>query len=487
MMKIARRPGLRTTFKAATVVVMLLLMLIPLSMIRSLVSEREYRALEAGIEIIDGAGGSLVFVGPLLVLPYEIEVLEEYDGQQRRHKRRGEVVMLAEHIIIDGRLEVEYRSRGIYRVPVYRIYLNTDGSFISPDSDIFPDGAIPLGNENRLVVGIGDMRGIKDVSPLLWSGEAVDFGPDAGHPSLGTGIAAAIGPLPAPGTELALSWNMEIGGGGSVSVAPLGRDSELLLSGNWPSPSFQGALLPDERELDETSFQARWRIPEVSRPIRPHWDSADGSETPLGVHSLTVELLEPVGAYARTERSVKYGALFLLIPFVVFFLFETLGKLRVHPVQYLLAAVADILFYLLLLALSEHLGFSLAYISASLAVTLLISFYTRSITGRMASSLAMPLVLIAAYIWLWVTLQSEDYALLIGAIGLFVIVALVMILTRKVDWYASELSIRPESGPKGNKGESGQLDVLPAERNTDDGDGKQQSGDRMEDSQFPTE
>jgi inner membrane protein len=173
---------------------------------------------------------------------------------------------------------------------------------------------------------------------------------------------------------------------------------------------------------------------------------------------------------------VKYGTLFLLIPFVVFFLFETLGRMKVHPVQYLLAGVADILFYLLLLALSEHIGFSLSYLSASLAVTLLISFYTRSITGGRASSLAMPVVLAGAYIWLWVTLQSEDYALLIGSVGLFFIVALVMILTRKVDWYGSEAPdsplVRPDAGSEGNQGKPGELDVLPAEGNSDNSDGE---------------
>ena len=463
---------MRTTLKAVIVTLMLLLMLIPLSMIRSQVNEREYRALEAGMEIIDGAGGSMEMVGPLLVMPYEVDVIEELDGQQRRRKRRGEMALIPEQIRIDGRLDVEYRNRGIYRVPVYRIYIDVSGSLIVPDEGIFPEGAVLLGAENRLVVGIGDMRGIKDVSSLSWNGDSVDFGPDVGHPSLGTGIAAIVGNLPAAGTELDISWNMEIGGGGSVSVAPLGRDSELLLSGNWPSPSFQGALLPDERQLDDEGFQARWRIPEVSRPIRPYWDSAGAKDTALGVHALRVELLEPVGAYARTERSVKYGALFLLIPFVVFFLFESLGNLRVHPVQYLLAGVADILFYLLLLALSEHIGFNSAYITAALAVTLLISFYSRSITGGRASSMAMPVVLIGAYIWLWVTLQSEDYALLIGAIGLFVIVALVMVLTRKVDWYGSESSISPDSGSEGNEGKPGELDMLLSEGNPDNGDGE---------------
>ena len=477
MLNITRRPGLRSTIKAVIVTVMLLLMLIPLTMIRSLVYERELRADEAARDIIGGAGGSLEMVGPLLILPYEVDVSEELDGKLRHYKRRGEVSLLPEHMSVDGVLDVEYRFRGIYKVPIYTIHLKADGGFIMPGPEVFPDGAVPLTGECRLVVGIADMRGIREATPLMWNEMPVEFGPDVGHPSLGTGIGAGLPELPGSGSVVDFSWSMEVGGGGSVSVTPLGRDSELMLSGNWASPSFQGALLPDERQLDDKGFTARWRIPEVSRPIRPYWDSSDGmapggNASDLGVHALRVELLEPVGAYARTERSVKYGALFLLIPFVVFFLFETLRKLRVHPVQYLLAGAADVLFYLLLLALSEHIGFNIAYIAAAAAVTLLISFYARSITGRQASSLAMPIVLTAAYLWLWVTLQSEDYALLIGSTGLFLIVALVMVLTRKVNWYGAEPSALTDAGSEGDEGEPGEFDVLLPEGNSDDGDGE---------------
>lgn len=476
MLNIIRRPGLRSTLKAVIVTVMLLLMLIPLSMIRSQVYEREVRADEAARDIIGGAGGSLEMVGPLLVLPYEVEVSEELDGKLRRYTRRGEVSLLPEYVSVNGVLDVEYRFRGIYRVPVYTVHLEADGGFIIPGPEVFPDAAVPLTNEYRLVVGIADMRGIREVTPLLWNGIPVEFGPDAGHPSLGMGIGAGLPEFPAAGSAVDFSWSMEVSGGGSVSVAPLGRDSKLQLSGNWASPSFQGAMLPDERELDDEGFTACWRIPEVSRPIRPFWDN--GAAVDLSAHALRVELLEPVGAYTRTERSVKYGALFLLIPFVVFFLFETLGGLRVHPVQYLLAGAADVLFYLLLLALSEHIGFNIAYILAAAAVMLLISFYARSITGGRSKALAMPVVLTGAYFWLWVTLQSEDYALLIGSAGLFLIVALVMILTRKVDWYgaenveSTEVSDPMNSGSEGDEGEPGELDMLLPEGDSDEGDGE---------------
>lgn len=478
MLKISGKPGLRSTMKALVVIMILLLLLIPLSMIRSLVRERESRAYEAEMNIIDGAGGSLVLAGPLMVLPYELTVSEEVDGKTHRYIRRGEVSLLPEDIRISGRLEVEYRQRGIYRVPVYTAFIDASGSFLMPGSDIFPEGAKPLKDEFKFVIGIADMRGIQAVSDLSWNSDFLVLTPDTGLSSLGTGISALIPGSGAgsSGDKAEFSWNMEIGGGGSVAVTPLGRNSELILSGNWPSPSFQGAILPDKRELDETGFNARWRIPEVSRPIQPWWDSSNSLEINPADYSLRVELLEPAGSYTRIERSVKYAVIFLLIPFAVFFLFEILGGLRVHPVQYLLAGAADIMFYLLLLAFSEHIGFNVSYIIAAAAVTLLISFYSGSITANLAarnsfSAASIPAVLSAAYLWLWVTLQSEDYALLIGSAGLFLIIALVMVLTRKVDWYAGDLN-RMNSSTEGNQGEPGKLDVLFPEGEADDGDGE---------------
>ncbi len=425
--------------KALVVILIILLLLIPLSMIRSLVGERDSRAYEAEMNIIYGAGGSLVLTGPLMVLPYEI------DGKIHSYNRRGEISLLPEEIRITGRLEVEYRQRGIYRVPVYTAFIDASGYFLMPDSDIFPEGARPLKNEFRLVIGIADMRGIRDVSDLSWNSDSLVLTPDSGLSTLGPGISALIpgSDDDSSGNRAEFAWNMEIGGGGSVAVTPLGRNSELILSGNWPSPSFQGTILPDERELTGTGFSAHWRIPEVSRPVQPWWDSINGPEINPVDYSLGVELLEPAGAYTRIERSVKYAVIFLLIPFAVFFLFEILGGLRVHPVQYLLAGAANIMFYLLLLAFSEHIGFNFSYLIAAAAVILLISFYSGSITGRISSrnrhsAASVPAILSAAYLWLWVTLQSEDYALLIGSAGLFLIIALVMVLTRNVDWYGAE-------------------------------------------------
>ena len=488
MTNVLAKPGMRIGMKTLTIVVLLLLLLIPLGLIKSLVYERQSRAAATQNEIVEGAGGSLHIVGPLLLLPYVEDVIEYRDDEKVVRKNRGTVCVLPEDITVRGGLDVEYRYRGIYRVPVYAAHLSAEGRFATPRLDVYPEGAVPLDEENRLVVGIADMRGIREVSELHWDGRTEEFGPSVGHASVGTGIGTFVGPLPAAGTEVPFGWTMEIGGGGSVSVAPLARDSELVLEGDWPSPSFGGAVLPDERSWGEDGFRARWRIPEVSRPIRASWISSGESDPNLGVHALSVELLEPVSAYARTERSVKHGALFLLIPFVVFFLFETLGRARIHPVQYLLAGAADVVFYLLLLAVSEHLAFDAAYVLAAAGVTLLISLYAGSVTRRWIPAFVMSGVLAAAYLWLWVTLQSEDYALLIGSVGLFVVVGLVMFLTRKIDWYGAKASADgADFGAEGDEREPGKLDMLQGEGNADDGEGEDQSDDEMAEGQAPAE
>jgi len=280
----------------------------------------------------------------------------------------------------------------------------------------------------------------------------VEFRPNSSDSPVGVGISAHLDLTGRPGETISFSWEMDVDGGGSVSVLPLGRNSNVFMNGDWPSPSFSGAALPSDRIWDETGFSAEWKIPEVSRPLSAVWTSAgntSGNLNHLDQHMLMISLKDPADAYARAERSVKYGALFLLIPFVVFFLFESLSSARIHPVQYLLAGAADVLFYLLFLALSEHLSVGFSYLIAAASVTGLVGLYAAYLLKGLAAKLTMPAVMAAAYLWLWVSLQSEDYALLIGAVGLFVLPGTVMILTRKVAWNGSDVSDLPSEGKEG--------------------------------------
>ncbi len=440
------KEGVRSFAKAAIVIVLLLLLLIPLSMVKSLVWERELRSRDVEAEIIGSSGGGLDLVGPVLVLPYDLLKQTFRDGIRTTEQiRGGEIFVVPEDAAVSVRLKTEYRSRGIYQVPVYDAFVEFQGTLPALTADYLPDGAILKPEEIRLFTGFADMRGIRSISELTLGDNKLDFHPDTGVADLGNGISASLRDIDIQTASLPFSWTMKIAGGGSVSATPLGRNSRLEVRGDWSSPSFGGSVLPDERDVNDDGFSASWLIPEVSRPIGSHF-SFDPEEGPfLRRNALSVELMDPVGTYDPARRSVQYGVLFLILPFVVFFLFEAFGSARIHPVQYLLAGAADTVFYMLLLAVSEHLGFNLAYLIAAAASTLLLSLYTLQITGRSLQGLIMPVVLGGAYVWLWVSLQSEDYALLIGAIGLFILVAAVMLITRKVDWYMTAKSVHKDT------------------------------------------
>jgi inner membrane protein len=226
-----------------------------------------------------------------------------------------------------------------------------------------------------------------------------------------------------------------LSGGGSLSFLPLGDETTVTLASAWPAPSFTGAFLPTERTVSADGFTARWTVPSMARPFPQAWRAGEVDTGVLFGSSFGASLMAPVDVYQKVTRSVKYGALFLLLPFLVFFLFEVLGGLRVHPLQYLLVGFAECLFYLLLLSLAEHLPFVAAYLAAAGAATLMVTLYASAVLHSWRRALLLAPALAAAYGFLYTTLQSEDFALLIGSIGLFVILGLVMVLTRRVDWY----------------------------------------------------
>ena len=421
--------------KMALVVGIILVLLIPLSLIRGLVRERNSLAYEAKEEVMTSVGGMLFLTAPLVEIPYQILEIRE-DSQRVLH---DSVKIRPDYTDIKIELQSEYRSRGIFQTPVYVALVTVNGVFRMPSELDVSEEAQMDWAEARLLAGISDMQGIRSIEPLRWESSESQFLPRGQHADLGPCIEAPVF-LGKPGEELRFQWTMTVSGGSRVSVVPLGREARLNIEGDWPSPSFSGILLPEDREWGEEGFSAQWTIPEVSRPLPSQWTGSLSSQASLDEFALTVNFLDPVDSYAQVTRLVKYGILFLLVPFIVFFLFELLGGSRIHPVQYMLAGAADVVFYLILLALSEHMRFGWSYALAAMAVVILLGTYAQSVHRKPLVALIMPGVMATAYLWLWVTLRSEDYALLIGAGGLFVMVALVMFLTRKVEWYPETAS-----------------------------------------------
>ena len=217
---------------------------------------------------------------------------------------------------------------------------------------------------------------------------------------------------------------------------PLGGETRVQLSSPWPSPSFDGAFLPSERSVGEKGFDAQWYVLSLNRGYGQRWIRGQVESYTFLDSVFGVELMIPVDTYLKSLRSVKYGILFVLLPFLIFFLFEVVGSRRVHPFQYLLVGLAVCLFYLLLVSVSEHLSFDWSYLLAGVATTALITFYSSAVLAARRRTWIMSLVLASGYLFLYAALKSEDYALLIGSLGLFVILAGVMVLTRRINWYS---------------------------------------------------
>ena len=257
-----------------------------------------------------------------------------------------------------------------------------------------------------------------------------------------TGATASLGSDKPIANEITFSIPLDFNGSDGVFFAPFGVQNETTLKSNWPDPAFRGSFLPAERSVRPDGFNATWRVSYYGRDYPQSWTSRGGNER-FNVQSVTnsrfgATFLSLLDAYRYVERSIKYGVLFLVLVFTTFFLFEVSARQKIHPFQYLMVGAALCLFYLLLLSISEFVGFRWAYLIAAVASTVLITWYCRFFLGGGARTLMIGAGLVGVYTLLYITLRQQDYALLMGAIALFIVLAVVMYVTRKIDWYARD-------------------------------------------------
>jgi len=422
-----------SVIKLGFIALLILLFLIPLGMIRGLINERQNTRYYAEQDIIERWGGEQVVGGPWIIVPY-LAHSRDAEGNPVVHTRHA--CFLPDQLRIDGRARPEERRRGIYEVTLYSSELLVSGSFRRPSfADRRINPADILWEDAVLAVEFPNMRGLADRVFLTWEGREIPF--EAGQGQVGLFAGEIRAPLPdlenAPAGNLSFLFSLELQGGRSLSFLPLGEETRVSLTAPWPSPSFSGAFLPSSHSLKDASFEAYWYVLSLGRSYSQTWVSGEIDPQAIAASAFGVELMIPVDTYLKSQRSVKYGILFIFLPFLCFFLFEVSGSVRVHPLQYLLVGFANCLFYLLLLSIAEHLHFDWTYLLASLATTALCTVYARAVLRR--RGLLMAPLLGAAYLFLYTVLRSEDYALLIGSLGLFVILAAVMIGTRRIDWY----------------------------------------------------
>lgn len=453
---------MRNSLLARSLVILSLvaLLLVPLHMIRGVIDERAARRAAALQEVASTWGAAQTLVGPVVLVPFHVERKETWvdpaaspgspPGGVVRERTRVEVeqaTFLPDTLKIEGRLVPERRWRGIFEVVVYRTELVVSGTVRAPD--LSPLGVRPeeiLWKDSILSVGLSDTRGIREEVRLMWDGAPAGFRPGPGAAWLApSGIHAPIPALGGSGVPThTFAFTVSLQGTETLAMTPLGASTQAVLRSPWSSPSFFGTFLPDRRTVTSEGFEAAWKVSSFGRSYPQSWRSdrgAPGDAVPKSAFG--VRLFLPADAYHQATRALKYAILFVGLTFLAFALFETFGGLRLHPLQYLLVGFALVLFYLLLVSLSEHVGFGVAYLAAASATTSLVSVYCAWALVVKERSLVMAGALAALYGYLFVLLRLEDYALLLGSVALFALLAALMLATRHVDWFSVGAPARP--------------------------------------------
>jgi inner membrane protein len=443
-----------TIIKLLGVGALVLVLLIPLVMITGVLSDRLSRRNEAVSDITSSWGREQNVIGPVLGIPfqYKFKAVKETPGPDGKMERReveetgiGTAYFLPESLKIDGNVETQTLHRGIYEAAVFRAQVILSGKFAAPD---FGPLKIDLKDvqwkDAFVTIAVNDLRGTREGLVLDWGGTKRPMLPGSQAPGYTTGATATLGSDQPIASEITFSIPLDFNGSDGVFFAPFGVQNEATLKSNWPDPAFRGSFLPAERSVRPDGFNATWRVSYYGRDYPQSWTSRGGNER-FNVLSVTnsrfgANFLEILDAYRYVERSIKYGVLFLVLVFTTFFLFEVSARQKIHPFQYLMVGAALCLFYLLLLSISEFIGFSWAYLIAAGASTMLITWYCRFFLGGGVRTLMIGAGLAGVYTFLYITLRQQDYALLMGAIALFIVLAVVMYVTRKVDWYARDAS-----------------------------------------------
>jgi len=428
------------TVKLVVIGILGLALWIPTSIVGMLVHERAQRRDEVVNEVSATWGRAQVVEGPVLSVP--VNTWEE-DEDGDRHRRLAWIHQLPDTLIVRGSVEPELRYRSIYEVVLYRGEIHLEGVFPAPDPAAWGvDADDVLWDRAVLTFGVSDPKGLRAVPRLRVGGGDLELEPGAGQGPFNEGLGAAIDLSPISGapeaSPLAFEIWVELAGSESLHFLPTARETLVELGAPWPDPSFQGAFLPLERSVDEEGFSASWKVLALHREVPQSWLSYVGFDAGYGGvlrgASFGVRLLFPVDAYQRTTRSVKYSVLFSLLTFLGFFAVEVGGRSSIHPVQYVVIGFALCLFYTLLLSLSELMAFDLAYLLASVVIVVMITAYIHGIVRRRYLTLLCGGVLATVYTSLFVMLQLEELALLMGTVLLLLLCGVVMLLTRRLTW-----------------------------------------------------
>lgn len=418
-------------FKMGVILILVLMLQIPSIMVQDLIRERQERHAEAVKEVSAKHAESQELLGPVLTIPYKDVPVDSSAVSRRSPVRYFHI--LPERLNVNGDVKPEQRKRGLFNIVVYQSNLHVQGDFVFDQLEIqgiHPDQL--LLDKAFVTVGISDLKGVRNQVDLKLNDRTYRCGPgvissDVVKSGLHSRIQLANTEKPLP-----FSFNLALNGSEELSFVPIGKETRVHMTSPWKDPSFDGTFLPVSRKVSSDGFTADWKALDINRNFPQAWT---GRKHSVSSAAFGVKLQLPVDVYQKSMRVAKYAILFIVLTFLVFFFVEVINKALIHPIQYILVGLALVLFYVLLLAFSEQVAFNLAYLIAAGMTVLLILLYARSVLKSVKLAAMMGAILSITYGFIFIIIQIQDYALLFGSIGVFLILAITMFFSRKVDWF----------------------------------------------------
>lgn len=444
--------------KLGVVFILFLLLQIPLLMVNGVMEDRQMYNVDYPQQYKGPGAGQQTIIGPVLTVPYHYQVTESKDipttattdnkpttSNKTVKSIKTEIGYLhffPENLTVNGKLIPETRDEGKFKSILYSTSLEFKGGFNTAD---FAQKKISdkdlIWKDAFIALGVSDLRGIRKETILNWGGQQYKFIPGVNGLKLAdTGQHVVLTGMQKSGSY-PFAFTVHLNGSRDLNIFPAGKENKIALASTWREPIFTGGFLPTQKTVNQQGFNAVWEVSYFSRNLPQLWTDNDPEiKNSLAQYVIGTTLATPVEFYRTAIRAVKYGSLFIIMTFLTFFIFERLTKLRIHEVQYLLVGLALCLFFLLLIAITEWVPFIWAYTLASIPTIALITWYTQAFSKARNEHLwkIMVAMLTILYIYLYILLQLENLSLLFGAIGLFIVLTVVMYVTRNIDWYSEK-------------------------------------------------
>ncbi|HMG87299.1 MAG TPA: cell envelope integrity protein CreD [Terracidiphilus sp.] len=427
--------------KLLIVCALALVMTIPALFVNDLVDDRTHRASDVVKEISSHVGGQQTFLGPTLAVPYDIPATSS-----AFNAKHGTYLVFPAQASATVKTRAEEKRRSLFKVPVFQADLNFEAAFdLNGVPSAAPQGAVLDWSRAEFIVGVTDARGAISDGSLTIGGKTLPLSPAETTENFSLGSDAAqqlklklFGARPGnvqPNSHFAVTAAMRFSGAQRIALLAYGKTTRLNMQGDWPDPSFDGGFLPVNHNITPSGFTADWTVPFIARGVRA--EGVGDTLTGLDTTALGVSFVELADPYQSVTRSLKYVLLFLGLLFLSYFVFEVTTGKRVHPAQYVLVGIAQIIFYLLLLSLAERIGFDFGFLVAGAATVTLLSTNAGWIFASRAQAVRAFVVFALLYTLIYLLLRLEDNALLVGAVASFLAVAGAMYFTRSIDWYGS--------------------------------------------------